>query len=84
MKAGGLFVSNHLCDKTIDKESELTLVLVELQTLTMDYPTHQLPETTLKEMLNKAGFGDFHVRQPDGGYAFPTLLLSAKKIKEIE
>ena len=84
MKPGGIIVSNHICDKAIDKEGSLTLSLVELQTRILGYPTHKLPEATLKEMLTQAGFGDFHVKQPDGSYAFPTLLLSAKKIKEVE
>lgn len=84
MKPGGIIVSNHICDEAIDKEGSLTLSLVELQTRILGYPTHKLPETTLKEMLTQAGFGDFHVKQPDGSYAFPTLLLSAKKIKEVE
>jgi len=79
MKPGGLFVSNHICDKTIDKENELTLAMVELQTRAMGYPTHQLSEATLKEALTEAGFGDFSVQQPDGNYAFPTLLLAARK-----
>ena len=84
MKPGGIIVSNHICDKAIDKEGSLTLSLVELQTRILGYPTHKLPEATLKEMLTQAGFGDFHVKQPDGSYTFPTLLLSAKKIKEVE
>ena len=83
MKPGGIFVSNHICDNAIDKENELTLALVELQTRILGYPTHQLPEMTLKEALSKAGFSDFRTRQPDGSYAFPTFLLSAKKIREM-
>ncbi len=79
MKPGGIFVSNHLCDKTIDKENELTQALVELQTRAMGYPTHQLPETILKEALSEARFTDFRTEQPDGSYSFSTLLLSAKK-----
>lgn len=84
MKPGGIVVSNHICDKTTDKENELTLALVELQTRILGYPTHKLPETTLKEMLIESGFGNFQIQQPDGNYAFPTLLLAAKKIKEVE
>ncbi len=83
MKPGGIFVSNHLCDKAMNKETELTLALVELQTRIMGYPTHQLPERLLKKALTKAGFGDFKIQQPDGIYAFPTLLLSARKINNI-
>jgi predicted transcriptional regulator len=82
MKPGGIFISNHICNKTLSKEDALTLSLVELQTRTLGYPTHQLPEETLKNALTKAGFGDFRVKQPDGSYAFPTLLLAAKKISE--
>ncbi|NCB08362.1 MAG: hypothetical protein EOM73_09385 [Bacteroidia bacterium] len=79
MKPDGIIVSNHICDKAIDKDVSLTLSLVELQTRILGYPTHKLPEATLKEMLTQAGFGDFHAKQPDGNYAFPTLLLSARK-----
>ncbi len=82
MKPGGILISNHICDKAIDKENELTLALVELQTRIMGYPTHQLPEETLKKALTEAGFSDFRVKHPDGSYAFPTLVLSAKKIRE--
>ncbi len=81
MKSGGVFVSNHICDKAIDNESELTLALVELHTRALGYPTHQLSEFEMKDALTKAGFGNFTVQQPDSSYGFPSLLLSAKKIK---
>jgi hypothetical protein len=80
MKPGGIFISNHVCDKTLNKEDDITLSIVELQTRTMGYPTHQLPEAILKKELSKAGFGDFRTKQPDGKQAYPTLLLSAKKM----
>jgi len=80
MKPGGIFVSNHICSNTVGPEDTITLSLVELQTRIMGYPTHQLSETKLKDALTEAGFGDFNVKQPDGSYAFPTLLLSAKKM----
>lgn len=83
MKLGGVFVSNHISDQFINKESELTLTLIELQTRIFGYPTHQLPEDTLKAALSEAGFGEFRIKQPGGDYAFSTLLLSVKKIKEI-
>lgn len=81
MKPGGIFVSNHICNKSLKKEDDITLSLVELQTRIIGYPTHQLPETRLKEELTKAGFGNFRTKQPDGSHAFSTLLLSAKKKK---
>jgi hypothetical protein len=84
MKPGGILISSHICDKTLNKEDSLTLALVELQTRAMGYPSHQLPETTLKKALTKAGFGEFSVRYPNVSYAFPTLLLSAKKINETD
>ena len=80
MKPGGIFVSNHICDNAIDKESELTLALVELHTRVLGYPTHQLSEQVLKAALTEAGFSNFKIQQPDGSYAFPTLLLAARKI----
>ncbi len=79
MKSGGFFISNHICDIATDKESELTLALVELHTRILGYPTHQLPESVLKEALTEAGFDDFKVQQSDGSYAFPTMILSAVK-----
>ncbi len=81
LKPGGIFVSNHICNKVLSKEDAITLSLVELQTRALGYPTHQLPESTLKEALAEAGFGDFITKQPNGSYAFPTLLLSAKKLR---
>ncbi len=79
MKPGGIFVSNHICDNAIDKESELTLALVELHTRILGYPTHQLPESVLKEALTEAGFSEFKVQQPDGSYGFPTMMVAARK-----
>ena len=79
MKPGGIFVSNHICDNAMDKESELTLALVELHTRILGYPTHQLPESVLKTALTEAGFENFTVQQPDGSYAFSTMLLAARK-----
>ena len=79
MKPGGILISNHMCHKATDKETQITLALVELQTRAMGYPTHQLPESTLKQALTDAGFKEFTVKQPDGRYAFPTLLLAARK-----
>ena len=83
MKKGAVFVSNHICDKALSKESELTLSLVELRTRMLGYPTHQIPEKKLKESLAEAGFGNFTVKQPDGSYAYPTLLFAARKIREV-
>ncbi len=79
MKPGGLFVSNHICDKAMDTQSELTLALVELHTRIVGYPTHQLPEMVLIEALREAGFGHFRIQQPDSGHAFPTMVLAAIK-----
>nr|WP_041468304.1 methyltransferase dimerization domain-containing protein [Chloroherpeton thalassium] len=81
MKIGGVFVSNHI-SSNISGENYLTLTIVELMTRLMGYPTHQLPEKVLKEALSEVGFGDFTVRQPSEKTAFPTLLLSAVKLKE--
>ena len=80
MKPGGILISNHLCHKAINKEAEITLALIELQTRAMGYPTHQLPESALKQALTDAGFKDFTVQQPDGRNAYPTLLLAARKL----
>jgi len=82
MKIGGLFVSNHISSNT-SGDSNLTLMLVELMTRLMGYPTHQLPEKTLKEALSEVGFGNFTVRQPSENTTFPTLLLSAVKLREV-
>jgi len=79
MKPGGLLVSNHVCDKACDRESEIILALIELQTRVMGYPTHALPEQTLKQALTEAGFDNFTTQLPDENNAFPTLLLAARK-----
>ncbi len=80
MKPGGIFVSNHVCDISINPGSDLTLALVELQTQILGYPTHQISEDVLRDALTKAGFSDFTVQMPDGSYAYPTMLMAAVKI----
>jgi hypothetical protein len=83
MKIGGWFVSNHICGDNAAKESKIPLALLELNTVCMGYPTHQLPYMTLKDALTEAGFGEFITRQPDGSTLLPVLLLAAKKINSI-
>ncbi|WP_152541921.1 hypothetical protein [Saccharicrinis fermentans] len=76
---GGIFVSNHVCDKMLSQQEEMVLALVELQTRVLGYPSHNIPEEKLKKTLSEADFGEFITKQPDGSYAYPTLLLSVKK-----
>jgi len=83
MTLGGIFVSNHICTQHITKETSITLSIIELQTRTMGYPTHQLPQEKLRIALTEAGFGDFHTKLPDGSHAYSTLIFSAKKLYEI-
>jgi len=82
MKLGGLFISNHIAGK-VSGDHRLTLAIVELMTCSMGYPTHCLPEKVLKNALSEAGFGKFKVKAPDERLAYPTMLLSAIKIKEL-
>ncbi len=82
MKMGGVFISNHLsCNN--DDYDHATLAMIELMTLAMGYPTHQLPGEILKKGLTEAGFGQFTEKQLNKTVSFPSLLLSARKIKEI-
>lgn len=82
MTMGGLFISNHL-SPNVSGESYLTLTIVNLMTRAMGYPTHELSEEILTKALTEAGFGNFRIQQPNEDIAFPTMLLSAVKIKEI-
>ena len=82
MIPGGVFVSNHISD-TVPTESRLTMDMVELLTMCMGYPTHHLPLETLKQALEQSGFGEFTIREPEPGPAYPALLLAARKIREI-
>lgn len=83
MKPGALFVSNHMNGVAATKDDQITISIVELMTRAMGYPTHELPEEKLKQALSEAGFGKFNIKKPNENMAFPTLLLSAIKIKEI-
>lgn len=82
MKLGGLFISNHIAGK-VNGDHRLTLAIVELMTRSMGFPTHCLPEKVLRNALSEAGFGKFRVTAPDERLAYPTMLLSAIKIKEL-
>lgn len=82
MMLGGLFISHHISGN-VSGDSYLTLLIVELMTRAMGYPTHHLPEDTLKNALSKTGFGNFKIKQSNENIAFPGMLLSAIKTKEI-
>lgn len=82
MIPGGVFVSNHICD-IVPSESRLTMDMVELMTISMGYPAHHLPLETLEQALEQSGFGEFTIREPEPGLAYPALLLAARKIREI-
>ncbi len=82
MKIGGIFVSNHISADTC-QSNLLTAKIVELLTRAMGYPTHQLPRETLENALLEAGFESFTVKAPTSNLAFPTMLLAAKKVKDL-
>ena len=82
MKMGALFISNHIGGQ-VHGDHDLTLCIIELMTRSMNFPTHTLAENTLKAALRVAGFGKFRVKAPDEKSAYPTVLLSAVKVKEI-
>lgn len=82
MKLGGLFISNHI-NGNVSGDHQLTLAIVELMTRSMGFPTHCLPEDVLKNALSESGFGKFNVKAPSEGLAYPTMLLSAIKVKEL-
>lgn len=82
MKLGGLFLSNHI-NGDVNGDHQLTLAIVELMTRTMGFPTHCLPEGVLKRALTEAGFGKYKTKATNERLAYPTMLLSAIKIKEL-
>ncbi len=82
MKKGGILVSNHGAT-SLKGDNGNTMAIVELITRLMGYPTHHLPEEKLKKSLSEAGFGEFRIEAPNEAVAFPTLLLAAKKIKDV-
>ena len=82
MKIGGLFVSNHLSGDA-DEAAKTSIAIIELMTRSMGFSTHCIPEEMFKQALCKAGFGKFRVKAPDEQLAYPTMLLSAIKIKEL-
>ena len=82
MKMGGVFISNHIACNDGDHDQSIH-AMIELMTRSMGYPTHQLPGKILKKGLTEAGFGQFTEKRLNKTVSFPTLLLSARKIKEI-
>lgn len=81
-RMGGLFVSNHIIPPEKGKKQP-ALVIVELMTRIMGYPTHQLPETDLKAALSEAGFQQFKTKTITDVSVYPFLLLSAVKTKAV-
>jgi hypothetical protein len=82
MTIGGIFVSNHISSDA-DGSAMLTAKIVELMTRAMGYPTHHLPRETLEKALLEAGFDSFTVKAPNSDLAFPAMLLSAKKVRDL-
>ncbi|MCP4116933.1 MAG: hypothetical protein GY737_16325 [Desulfobacteraceae bacterium] len=82
MNPGGIFVSNHTCSE-VYADDHITQAIVELWARITGYPTLDLPESTLKASLSEAGFGNFTVKPAYEGSYSNTMLLSARKIKEI-
>ncbi|MBI9068266.1 MAG: hypothetical protein JEZ09_13315 [Salinivirgaceae bacterium] len=81
MKIGGLFVSNHMSGDS-NVESKTTISILELMTRAMGFFGHCIPKEIFKQALSKAGFGKFHIKEPDFILDYPTLLLAAIKIEE--
>jgi len=61
----------------------LTIPIVELLTRCVGYPTHSLPRKILIDALEESGFGDFSLKEPVYCPAYPTLLLVARKIRNV-
>lgn len=83
MKMDGLFVSNHMSGD-VNKIAKTSITIIELMTRAMGFSTHSIPEETFKQALIKAGFGKFHIKAPDFALDYPTLLLAAIKIEEVQ
>jgi predicted transcriptional regulator len=82
MKIGGLFVSNHMSGD-FNAETKTTITIIELMTRAMGFPSHCIPKELFKQALSNAGFGKFHVKEPDFILDYPTLLLAAIKTKNV-
>lgn len=79
---GGLFVSNHM-NGELPGDDHITMTIIELMTRAMGFPTHKISENNLKKSLKDAGFDNFTSKQADLNMAYPSLLLSAIKVKEV-
>ncbi len=82
LNPGGLFVSNHL---TLENESTYSLpsVIMELMAKLGGYPAHSLSRELLENTLNEAGFDVLKVRAANESSYYNTLLLAAKKVKDV-
>jgi predicted O-methyltransferase YrrM len=80
LEPGGVFISNH-CAIPRNGEEEVSVVMLELMTRLVGYPTHHLSEKELKGALSSCGFGNFTVRQPEKSLQHHTLILAARKPK---
>jgi len=83
MQMGGLFVSNHISGN-VEGDHRLSLCIMELMTRAMGYPTHHLSLELLKRALLETGFECRYKTSPDDKIAYPSVILGAVKICEID
>ncbi|WP_028582825.1 methyltransferase family protein [Desulfogranum japonicum] len=79
---GGVFVSNHIPDN-LPKEFQPIMSMVELMTRCVGYPAHNLPREVLQQALLEAGFDTITMQEPRHDQPYPTLLLAARKCREL-
>lgn len=82
MQMGGVLVSNHRTSQR-GHEDYLNLTIAELTRSLQGRPVHFIELETLKGALLEAGFGNMTITITKEETPTPSLLLAARKVKEI-
>jgi predicted O-methyltransferase YrrM len=82
MQMGGVLVSNHRTNQR-SHENYLNLTIAELTRSLQGRPVHFIELETLKAALLEAGFDNMTIKITNEATATPSLLLAARKVKEL-
>ena len=82
LKPGGYFISNHFT-KLEGRCATVPVAIVELVSVLQGSPGRQFSEEELTASLAEAGFGEFRIRAAEQATQNYSLLLAARKLREL-
>ena len=82
LNTGGVFVSNHIT-LTMGEKYSVSALIMELLTKMGGYPSHSLSWEVLEDALGKSGFEVVKVKPATESCYYNTLLLAARKVREL-